>query len=387
MNVLHVVPSYLPAYRYGGPIVSVHNLCRSQVELGQSVTVCTTSMDGPEDLDVNTDAPVIVDGVNVRYCAVDSVPRGLSRRLYRSRSMADYLDTAVAAADIVHLHSVYLWPTWYAARQARKRGKPYVISPRGMLVADLIRQRNRWVKLAWLHTIEKTNLRNAAAIHFTSERERQDARQFVPEQLAQFIVPNGIQPQLPETTVIRDSDHIIYLGRINWKKGLDRLLKAVAQCADVRLTVAGNDEEGYLAHLQQLVEQLGISNRVAFIGFVDDARKSELLQQASLLALCSDNENFGNVVLEAMAAACPVVVTEGVGAAELVIKHDAGLVVKPESDAIASAIKQLIGDETMRKTLGQHAREAAADCYNWQTIAESMINEYQAVLRNTAKAV
>jgi len=72
------------------------------------------------------------------------------------------LDQDIGKIDIVHLHTVFLWPTWVAARASRNAGVPYVLSPRGMLVKDLIARRSRLAKSAWIHLIERSNVEQAA---------------------------------------------------------------------------------------------------------------------------------------------------------------------------------------------------------------------------------
>ena len=110
MRILHVIPSYLPAVRYGGPIFAVHGLCRALAARGHHVEVFTTNVDGPNDSAVPIGVPVAVDGVHVRY-----FPSKRLRRLYWSPPMARALNTDVAGFTVVHLHSVFLWPTWAAA--------------------------------------------------------------------------------------------------------------------------------------------------------------------------------------------------------------------------------------------------------------------------------
>src|SRR5205823_5016921 len=108
--------------------------------------------------------------------------------------------------------------------------------------------------------------------------------------------------------------YVLFLGRISWKKGLDRLLQAMALTA-LPLVVAGNDDEDYWPGMARLAETLRIAPRVHYVGRVDGARKESLLRRAALLVLPSYSENFGNVVLEAMAVGTPVIVTPEVGLA------------------------------------------------------------------------
>lgn len=386
MKILHVVPSYFPAVRYGGPIFSVHGLCQGQVNNGHDVTVFTTDVDGPNSLDVSTNSIVDLDGVKVRYFKANQTSQGWSRRLYRSQPMADALRQSIKEFDVVHLHSIYLWPTWYAARQAQKQNVPYVLSPRGMLVKELIQQKSAWLKRAWLLLIERVNMKHSAALHFTSDRESVDATEYIKVRDCDFILANGVDIKPTESALIdspkRSDNVVLYLGRVNWKKGLERLVSAIENLPDARLIIAGNDEDGYEKKLRTLIESKQLEKRVELLGFVEGDTKYNLLSSASLLVLCSDNENFGNVVLEAMAASTPVVVTPNIGAAEVVIKHQSGIVSQDQPQELAKNIGQLLIDSKLRKRLGENGYQAALNHFSWKAIASTMVNHYESILRS-----
>src|SRR4029077_18421494 len=112
-----------------------------------------------------------------------------------------------------------------------------------------------------------------------------------------------------------------------WKKGLDRVIKSWKWIPHLTLIIAGNDEENYLPQLAALAADEGVSHRVCFVGEVSDEYKWALYETAKMLVLPSYSENFGNVVAEAMAVACPVIVTKEVGIASLVLEAGAGVVV------------------------------------------------------------
>ena len=171
MRILHVVPSYYPAVRYGGPIRSVHGLAGALAGRGHEVHVYTTNVDGPLEADVPLGTAVDLDGVSVWY-----FPTSRGRRLYRSTDMRRALDINISNFDVVHTHSVFLWPTTAAARAARAHRVPYVLAPRGMLVADLIRRKSRLAKLAWMAAFERRNVEAATAVHATSKLEADDIR-------------------------------------------------------------------------------------------------------------------------------------------------------------------------------------------------------------------
>ena len=311
MNLLHVVPSYLPATRYGGPIYSVHGLCSALVRRGHRVDVLTTNVDGPGTSAVPVDEPVSLDGVHISY-----FPSPVLRRLYWSPAMGAALKARVKRVDCVHLHSIFLWPTWATARVARRYSVPYVLAPRGMLVKDLVHRKSPWAKRAWIRLVEKRNIEQAASLHVTSQVEASEADAFGFNLPPVAIVPNGIDvsgsdgnetPSPELLRVLRDPNIVLFLGRISWKKGLDNLIPALSRVPQATLVLAGNDEENYQPALEQLALRCGVGERVRFVGSVQGADKAALLRSAKLLVLPSYSENFGNVVLEAMSARCPVV--------------------------------------------------------------------------------
>jgi glycosyltransferase involved in cell wall biosynthesis len=377
LKLLHVVPTYLPATRYGGPIFAVHGLARALLERGHQVDVFTTNVDGDGESDVALRERVDLDGIGVYYF---SSPM---RRLYWSPQMRKALATSIRDYDLAHLHSVFLYPTAAAAHAAKQGNVPYVISPRGMLVPELIAAKSRWMKTAWLRLIDRRNFSHAAAIHFTTDREREDAQRTKMPIPSSFVVPNGIvlhgaaAPSPPE----KDPDTILSLGRINWKKGIDRLIAALPHVERARLLIAGNDEEALTPRLKELAERLGVADRVEFLGRVDGDAKDALLARATIFALTSMSENFGNVVLEAMAAETPVLLTAEVGLAEEVRRVRAGVVVPSQPREIANAINRLLDDPAERRGMGERGRHAVEKRFTWPRVAEEMEAQYARLLR------
>ena len=388
MRLLHVVASYLPARRYGGTIVSVHGLCRALAARGHDVHVYTTSVDGPGDSPVPHGVPVNIDGVNVWYFASKHL-----RRIYHAPQLGDALHRHVGEFDVVHTHAIYLWPLWTAARIAQRAGVPYVVSPRGMLEKGLIEQKSAWMKAALIAFIERKTLERAAAIHVTSRREADEAAAFGFNLREVREIPNGVDIDafdqrsslahdapisLAVSQAIGSGPFVLFLGRINWKKGLDRLVKALPHAPAVRLVIAGNDEDRYRPVVEAMAAGMEVSDRVVFTGAVDGADKAALLSAARALVLPSYSENFGNVVLEAMAAGRPVIVTPEVGVSELVEQSGAGLVVPGTREPLAGALASLIADPARAEQLGLRGREIARR-FSWASVAEQMERLYTEV--------
>lgn len=375
MRLLHVVPTYLPATRYGGPIHSVHGLCAALAARGHDVHVFTTNVDGPGDSAVPLDRSVELDGVNVRY-----FPSRRLRRLYWSPPMARALRSEVGGFDLVHLHSVFLWPTWAAARAARQEGVPYVISPRGMLVKSLFRQRSRHLKSAWMALIERANLEHAAGVHVTSSIEAAAVGEFGYRLRGPvFVVPNGVALAAPMPGPDAPSPYVLMLGRISWKKRIEVAIDALQLLDGVRLLVAGGDDEGLVPSLRERAAVLGVGERVVFVGTVDGEQKRRLLAEALVLLMPSLSENFGNSALEAMAEGTPAIVAPEVGVAEIIVEHSSGLVVPSEAPAIADAVRRLQRDPGLRAAMGERGRAAVAARFSWPAVAGRMENAYRQV--------
>lgn len=383
MKLLHVVPTYLPAVRYGGPIFAVHGLCRALVERGHQVEVYTTSVNGPEDSDVPIGVPVSIDGVVVRY-----FQSKLLRRLFWAPPLTRALDVELSTFSVAHLHSVFLWPTAAAAALARRAHIPYVLSPRGMLVKDLIERRSRYAKSAWIELIEKRNLQGAAAIHVTSAVEAHELRRFGWSLPPIEVISNGVEALSAgyEGTVspdVRDAaagHPLLFLGRLSWKKGLDRLLRALALTWEPKLAIVGTDDEAITPQLQQMAAELGIADRVRFLSrTVLGADKEYLYASARAFVLPSYSENFGNTVLEAMQRGLPIITTPEVGASQIVLDAKAGLVTGGDADSLSGAIQNLWSSDAMARTMGEAGRHHVGRHFGWPMIAAEMEQLYEAL--------
>jgi glycosyltransferase involved in cell wall biosynthesis len=383
LRILHVVPTYLPAWRHGGPILAVHGLCKALAARGHAVTVLTTNLHGDETLNVPVGAPVRIDGVEVRYFPVRP-----PRRLYFAPELRRAVRESVAGYDLVHLHSVFLWPTTAAARAAERAGVPYVLSPRGMLVPELMRARGRWRKRAWMVLAERRTIERAAAVHMTSALEAEEAARLGLQLPAAFVVPNGIEPE-PWTgngsllspsvrRLLAGDPFLLFLGRLSWKKGLDRLIPAMARVPGASLAIAGNDEEDLRPALERLAGEAGVADRVAFLGPVHGPDKAALLHGAAALVLPSRSENFGNVVLESWGAGRPVVVTPEVGLAQTVRELDGGIVVTAD---LGEALREILADPHRRAAMGERGAAAVRERFGWPAVAEEMEEVYHHLMK------
>jgi glycosyltransferase involved in cell wall biosynthesis len=268
-----------------------------------------------------------------------------------------------------------------------------------MLVPDLIQRRGRLRKLAWIRLVERRTLAGAAALHVTTALEGEEARRLGVPLPPLAVVPNGVElngtgeqapaGELPPAVqaLLSGPPFVLFLGRVSWKKGLDRLIAALPHAPGAVLAVAGNDEEGYRPALERLAAERGVAGRVVFLGEVHGGTKRALLRGAGVLALTSYSENFGNVVVEAMAAGLPVVVTPEVGLAEAVRESGCGVVVEGAPERLGEALRAVLADPEAARAMGRRGAAAAAERFAWPAVAREMERVYgEALARHAAGA-
>ena len=405
MKILHVIPTFAPAWRYGGPIVAALGLTRELARHGHEVTVFTTNADGSGVLDVPTRRPVPVDGVDVWY-----FPLERPRWYYFSRPLGRALRERVAEFDITHIHSIFLWPTTIAAFWCRRRRVPYIIRPSGSLDPELLtKSYQRWAvslpstvrKRVYLNTVGKWDLNGASGIHFTSRGEMEASRgqRLRPQK---YVLPFGVDPAPDESDAdlpplrrkhpeLGGKKVVLFLSRLDPGKGLDLLIPALGSIAsegrDFALVVAGSGAMAYERSVASLAAKHGLRERTVFLGFVEGEHKWSVLRDADVFVLPSYHENFGFAVLEAMAAGLPVVISNRVNIHQEVNAAGAGIVTGLDSKEIAAAVDRLLGNDGLREDMGMAASGLVRREYSWAVAAEGIAHAYEKVIGSSLDAV
>jgi glycosyltransferase involved in cell wall biosynthesis len=381
MKIVHVTPYYSPAAEWGGPVRSVAMLAEATLRAGAEVEVVTTNARGAAHLPQEPPVTQDVAGVPVTYCQAHGPPR----RFFFSPELAPELRRRLSGADVVHIHGIFTYPVVAAARLCERHDVPYVVSPRGSLDPWALRQK-RLKKAAYMLLLERRTLLRAALLHFTAEDERRTApAQFRGRPYA--VVPNCLELEpllgLERAEAEAPVPEVLILGRIHVMKGFDVLIPAVRRLVDagspLRLVVAGNDEGGYRAKVEQLVSKHRLEGCVSFLGEVSGERKELALRRASLLVAPSYRENFGMAIAEAMAAGLPVVVSDRVGIGPDIAECGAGLIVRVESRAVAGALARLLSEPALRVAMGRRGREMVRARYSGPALAQAMLAAYERV--------
>ena len=347
----------------------VDGLARALATAGHQVSAACTTVNGPTDLEVSPGQPVERNGVHIRYFASPWL-----RRLYFSPGLYRYLEESVESFDVVHLHSVYLFPTNAAGFVARRKGVPYVLSPHGMLIGDLIRQKSAMVKRAWIGLIERWNLAGAM-VHFATEMEAVEFEKLGLPSRNRAVIPIGIDDPPDDTEldpVELPDQYIVYLGRIDWKKNV----LAVVECLEhldpeVHLVIAGRDETGSVREYLDRTGNAGLAGRVHLLGEVG-FEKWSILNRAIALVLVSRSESFATVVVEAAAMGCPCVVSPEVGLSTAVAQAGSGIVSAPSGESVASAVRKIAAD---RDGYSARARKMS-EAYRWPRLVDEYLEMY-----------
>ncbi|HYE93504.1 MAG TPA: glycosyltransferase family 4 protein, partial [Terriglobales bacterium] len=228
--------------------------------------------------------------------------------------------------------------------------------------------------------VERAVVAGASLLHATSETERETLRELRPR-VPVVLIPNGIDvPPEPPRERAPSAETILFVGRLHPIKRVDLLIDAFAKLRgrrpSARLVIAGPDERRIRP---ELVARAGEhAGAIRWAGEVDAAERARLLRESAVLVMCSDSESFGMSVLEAMAAAVPVVVTRTCPWPDI-HRHGTGFWVDQRADAIADALERVLSDPAAAREMGRRGRMLAESRYQWDTIANAFATQYRAL--------
>lgn len=385
MKILHAIATL--ASRDGGPSKACFEMARAVARRGHQVSIFTTDKDGPGRLDVPLDRPVERDGVTIRY-----FPVGFPRFWATSIPLARALAEAIPRHDVVHLHSLYMFHDKVVGRECGRTGVPYLLRPHGTL-DPYLHARRRWRKTLLEVWFQNRVTRGASAMHFTTEDEMRLAAPFS-FGVRGIVVPNGLDIEdydaLPPRGTFRGRHPalgtrpiVLFLGRLNFKKGLDILTRAFADVVrahpQAHLVIAGPDD-GMEAATRAWIADYGYADRVIFTGMLAGTEKLAVLRDADLFVLPSYSENFGIAVVEAMACGLPVVVSDKVNLWHEVAGAGAGWVTPAAAAPFAAAIAEALANPGEAHARGACGRALAERRFRWPEIARALEEAYASVL-------
>ena len=305
----------------------------------------------------------------------------------RQRSLLPRFQHLLESVEGVHIHGLWEQSTLVAARSARQRRIPYLISAHGMLEPWALRNK-RWKKLIYSALIERANLEGASCLHALTHAEAEEYRSFgCKAPIA--IIPNGVR--LPDTVspdkflaqhpALKGKRVVLFLGRIHFKKGLDLLVQAwkkiISRAPDAHLVLAGPDFEGTRARITAMVEAEGLGPHVLFTGMLRDDLKWSALAAAECFVLPSYSEGLSVSVLEAMGLGLPVIVSDHCNLPE-VATLGAGWVIPAEVAPLQAALEALLENSPgTNAAIGAKGRDFVRRNYNWSVVGRQMNDVYR----------
>lgn len=369
-----IIPSFYPAFVYGGPIFSTYHVCKELAKFSDvDIKVSTTNTNMTSRLDVKKNRWIELNGFYVKYyneTIIDKFSFPLFFNIWKD----------IKSSDVIHIQSIFNTPTPISLIYSIIFRKKVLLSPRGSLGEWCLNNGNR-LKLLWLKYAIRPFLRNVVW-HSTAQQEKNEILSIFPSSKVE-VIPNGIEydnfqivnvySRAEYTKHFLDLDLdaekiIISMGRIEKKKGFDILIESFVDVLkafpSAKLIIAGPDE-GELSNLLLLVDNLKLTQSVFFIGSISGQRKIDFLANADVFALPSHNENFGNVYVESLAAGTPIVSSTNTPWSDVEVEDCGKWVPNQVFDTSSAIVEMLRKDrELLRVNSKRYAKK-----YDWCNVA------------------
>lgn len=336
MKILQVSSFFKPSWESGGVARVAYDISVGLSKKGHEVTVYTTNRSIYEyDLPINKFTEV--DGLRVIY--FENLRKYLSKILIPI--IPYYLPIIIVKDiknyDIIHIHEHRNLLSVLVSYYARKNGIPYVVQPHGSIKRIIDK-----IMIKYLLDLILFNkvIKNSSRVIAVSKSEiSQILDEGIPEEKIDLVY-NSIKKSIgskesfqnkikSEYNIKFDYKVILYLGRINKRKGIDFLLYSFIKLLEIKkdcvLIIVGSDD-GYKNKLLDIIKQYNIINNVIFVGFLNN--KYEAYYIADLLVYPSKKEIFGLVPFEAIMCDVPVIVTSDCGCGEIIQEAGIGLLVE-----------------------------------------------------------
>ncbi len=385
MKILIVIPFVGPIY--GGLPKAVIELAQAVGNLGLSIDIVTTNANGANNLDVPLYTWISEKSYRIKYFSYKNL---LNYQI--SLSLTQWLFQHITDYDLVHTNALFSCPILPAYWACYRHQIPYIITPHGMLEPWALSYK-AWKKRLYYPLFEKPALQRASAIQMLASTEAENIRH-LDLKAPIVIVSNGIRIQdfktLPNPELFyqnfpltANKKLILFLGRIDSKKGLDLLAVAFAkvhsQFPETHLIVAGPDNTDFLPTAQNYFAEAGCLDAVNFTGMLTGSIKYAALAAASIYVAPSYSEGFSLSVLEGMASGLPCIITTACNFPEAALAK-AAYIININADELADALIQYLEHPQQAKEMGVRARELVFEKYTWDVIATQMIQVYTTIL-------
>jgi len=365
MKIIHFVYSI---DKSSGGIAAYTRLIAAELKNLVELTVVTGKSENPEEL----------NEVDVRYLNME-----LSRWFFLKKEFVAILKEL--KADLVHINGIWNPQNFLFQQASRSLGIKVLLSPHGMLEPYILNRHPLKKKLA-LFLYQRKAIRLANYLHATAQSELEQIRKLGYTSPA-IVIPNGIDfSEIIQREKLNSDNpfkNILFLSRIHPKKGIEFLIEAIQQLKyeKLKVVIAGEGDFDYIQSLIALTEKMGVENKIKFIGGVYAQDKWDLYQQADLFVLPTYSENFGIVVIEALAAGVPVITTTGTPWQELET-HQCGWWIDLNILNLKKTIQDAIGLTPIElNKMGENGKKLVKSKYDIKAVSKETFNFYKAILQ------
>lgn len=291
-------------------------------------------------------------------------------------------------ANIYHTNGLWRYCNHITASIARQKGKPYIITPHGMLYPQALTH-SKWQKNLLRWTLFNRDIRKAACIHVTCEEEMQHVRALGftnPIAVIGNLVPASLLSQpAPKTEKVTFG----YLGRLHPRKKVERILDAFAlltpeERTKCELVIMGDGDSNYKSFLHEYAMKLHLTN-IRFIGFIEGMEKERQLAALHALFVPSDFENFGMIVAESLRNGTPVFASTGTPW-KILNEQGCGWWQDPTKENMVHVMRELLAMTPEKlDEIGNIGRSLITEHFSEQVVAKQMNELYKWILTKQNK--
>jgi glycosyltransferase involved in cell wall biosynthesis len=398
MKILHVGS---PLTTFTGDMGLIFKSSKGLIDSGHELTIVTTDADSffydkekskifsdtRKKLTQAVDKPIIFEGVPLKaiHCTIHKFG-------FFCPNAKKFAREIVSDFDVIHVCTWYSHICMIFAQVAFEKKVPFIISSWGSLLpnARKLKSSQKWVA-DQLYT--KKILKHATGFQSVGESEREEFLKLGAKPESIYRLDNPVELEKFEVSKrenilkknnMQDKKFLLFLGRINEKKGIELLLESFLNILkkqnELVLVLAGSGTKEYEIKIKKKVSELGLENNVIFTGLVTENEKLELLESASLFVLTSHSDVHPIAVQDALTMSLPVVITKACDYPE-VVDYDAGIIVDEDINQITDAILEIINDKERLDVMSKNARKIVLEKFQLKIQIKKYEEMYQDVIK------
>jgi glycosyltransferase involved in cell wall biosynthesis len=369
--------------KLGGSIHAALNVCKYLEQGGQPVEVAATYASSDDTAYLSENYPELL-------CR--KFKRSFPKRYCNSSELVQWLRTNIHRFRLVELHGIFVLSTFQAARICQEQRVPYLVRPHGSLDPfDL--KKHAFLKRVMGPIFVRWLLQHSAGVVCTSDLE---AKHLVTYGASprRFVVPLPVPLAEREGNgeafrkrhkIPADAQVVLFMSRVDYKKGLDFLIPALARLKPefqkLWFVLAGTGVSDFVTRVHSWIDRCGIRPFTTEVGFVSGQEKLDALAAANIFALPSLNETFGIVIIEAMYAGLPLLISSEVYIAQDIANAKAGIICSPDVDSVTRHLRTMLDGSVDLRAMVEQGRQLVRTRYQPEVATYTLVKMYEAIIK------